>query len=129
MAETLQGLLYMDRTRFREEQQDSPPKGFCSSDFMRRGEFTSTIRTEQYRDMLKACVLADLHHPCRAMNACLCMFSDAVLQGHHASAYLVVSAWHLQHPHDDTLASHVIAAVATCFMYGSLLIVCLSFNM
>ena len=60
MAEALQGLPYVDRTRFGEEQQNSPPKGFCSSDFMRRGEFTSTIRTEQYRDMLKAC---DLHRP------------------------------------------------------------------
>ena len=44
----------MDRTRFKEEQQNKPPKGFYSSDFMRRGEFTSTIRTEQYRDLLKA---------------------------------------------------------------------------
>ncbi|CAL5220876.1 g2963 [Coccomyxa viridis] len=47
-------LPYVDRTRFKEEQQNAPPKGFCSSDFMRRGEFTSTIRTEQYRTMLKA---------------------------------------------------------------------------
>ena len=44
----------MDRTTFKEEQQNKPPKGFYSSDFMRRGEFTSTIRTEQYRDLLKA---------------------------------------------------------------------------
>ena len=44
----------MDRTRLKEEQQHKPPKGFYSSDFMRRGEFTSTIRTEQYRDLLKA---------------------------------------------------------------------------
>ena len=48
-----QDLPYIDRTRFKEEQ-NKPPTGFYSSDFMRRGEFTSTIRTEQYRDLLKA---------------------------------------------------------------------------
>ena len=52
-----QDLPYIDRTRFKEEQ-NKPPTGFYSSDFMRRGEFTSTIRTEQYRDLLKA------GHPC-----------------------------------------------------------------
>ena len=52
-----QDLPYIDRTRFKEEP-NKPPTGFYSSDFMRRGEFTSTIRTEQYRDLLKA------GHPC-----------------------------------------------------------------
>jgi len=56
VAGTLQGLPYVDRTKFKEEQQNRPPKGFYSSDFMRRGEFTSTIRTEQYRHLLKACI-------------------------------------------------------------------------
>lgn len=50
----MQNLPYTDRTKYKEEQQNKPPKGFYSSDFMRRGEFASTIRTEQYRDLLKA---------------------------------------------------------------------------
>ena len=87
-AAALQDLPYVDRTRFKEEQQNAPPKGFCSSDFMRRGEFTSTIRTEQYRTMLKACLLADLDRPCRALSAQTCVLA---LQPHFTLQ------WQLQH--------------------------------
>lgn len=36
-----------------ETQPEKPGKGFLTSDYNRRGEFTNTIRTEQYRAQLK----------------------------------------------------------------------------
>ena len=36
-----------------ESQPEKPGKGFLTSDYNRRGEFTDTIRTEQYRSQLK----------------------------------------------------------------------------
>lgn len=39
-----------------ESQPHKPGKGFLTSDFNRRGEFTDTIRSEQHRAQLKVCV-------------------------------------------------------------------------
>ena len=36
-----------------ESQPEKPGKGFLTSDYNKRGEFTDTIRTEQYRQQLK----------------------------------------------------------------------------
>ena len=49
----LQGLPYVDRVRFAETQPEKPGKGFLTSDYNKRGEFSDTIRTEQYRSQLK----------------------------------------------------------------------------
>lgn len=36
-----------------ETQPNKPGRGFLTSDYSRSGEFTDTIRTEQYRAQLK----------------------------------------------------------------------------
>lgn len=43
---------YSDRLRFADSQKEKK-KGFGTGDFMRRSEYTNTIRTEQYREQLK----------------------------------------------------------------------------
>ena len=50
---TVQGLPYVDREKFQDTQPNKPGKGFLTSDYSRSGEFTNTIRTEQYRTQLK----------------------------------------------------------------------------
>ena len=44
----------MDRLKYAEQGQEKPARGFDTSDFSRRDEFTMTFRTEQYRTLLKA---------------------------------------------------------------------------
>lgn len=44
---------YIDRLRYKESQPDKK-KGFLTSDFSKRDEFSNTIRTEQWREQLKA---------------------------------------------------------------------------
>ncbi len=48
-----QGAPYVDRLKYAEQGQEMPGRGFHTSDFMRRDEFTMTFRTEQYRTLLK----------------------------------------------------------------------------
>lgn len=47
-----QGDPYVDRIRYKELQPEKK-KGFYTSDFTKRDEFTNTIRTEQWREQLK----------------------------------------------------------------------------
>ena len=49
---TLQGAKYIDRLKY-QETQPTHKKGFQTSDFSRRDEFSMTFRTEQYRTLLK----------------------------------------------------------------------------
>ena len=49
----LQDLPYSDRIKYAEVQTEKPSKGFGTSDFSRRDEFSNTCRTEQYRTQLK----------------------------------------------------------------------------
>jgi len=44
---------YEDRVKYAELQAEKPGKGFLTSDYSKRDEFSSTIRTEQYRSLLK----------------------------------------------------------------------------
>lgn len=46
-----------------ESQPEKPGKGFLTSDYNKRGEFTDTIRTEQYRSQLKVCLVSWSHPP------------------------------------------------------------------
>ena len=48
-----QDLPYSDRIKYAEVQKEKPGKGFGTSDFSRRDEFSNTCRTEQYRTQLK----------------------------------------------------------------------------
>ncbi|PNW77149.1 hypothetical protein CHLRE_10g424250v5 [Chlamydomonas reinhardtii] len=43
---------YVDRIRYKDSNQEKK-KGFYTSDFSKRDEFTNTIRTEQWREQLK----------------------------------------------------------------------------
>lgn len=43
---------YVDRVRYKDSQQEKK-KGFLTSDFSKRDEFSNTTRTEQYREQLK----------------------------------------------------------------------------
>lgn len=51
----------MDRLKYAEQGQEKPARGFDTSDFSRRDEFTMTFRTEQYRTLLKAGLLLCYH--------------------------------------------------------------------
>ena len=48
----MQGAKYIDRLKY-QETQPTHKKGFQTSDFSRRDEFSMTFRTEQYRTLLK----------------------------------------------------------------------------
>jgi len=48
----VQGAKYTDRLKY-QETQPMHKKGFLTSDFSRRDEFSMTFRTEQYRTLLK----------------------------------------------------------------------------
>ena len=48
-----QDLPYVDRVMYAQLQPEKPAKGFHTSDYSRRDEFTMTFRTDQYRDLLK----------------------------------------------------------------------------
>ncbi len=48
----LQGDQYQDRWRYRDSKQEKK-KGFLTSDFSKRDEFSNTIRTGQWREQLK----------------------------------------------------------------------------
>ncbi|KAK9828367.1 hypothetical protein WJX81_000008 [Elliptochloris bilobata] len=48
-----EGAPYVDRLKYAERGQERPGRGFNTSDYMRRDEFTMTFRTEQYRTLLK----------------------------------------------------------------------------
>jgi len=47
-----QGDMYQDRWRYRDSKQEKK-KGFLTSDFSKRDEFSNTIRTGQWREQLK----------------------------------------------------------------------------
>ena len=49
----VQELPYSDKIRYAEIQKEKPAKGFLTSDFSKRDEFSNTCRTEQYRTQLK----------------------------------------------------------------------------
>lgn len=55
----LQGAKYVDRLKY-QETQPTHKKGFQTSDFSRRDEFSMTFRTEQYRTLLKQVSLAGI---------------------------------------------------------------------
>ena len=69
----MQGAKYIDRLKY-QETQPTHKKGFQTSDFSRRDEFSMTFRTEQYRTLLKqvdppitctlACTLHTHLHTC-----------------------------------------------------------------
>eukprot|EP00884_Botryococcus_braunii_P000614 jgi/Botrbrau1/10553/Bobra.0343s0002.1 len=48
-----EGCPFVDRVKYQETQKSKPKKGFHTSDYSRRDEFTYTFRTEQYREQLK----------------------------------------------------------------------------
>lgn len=48
----LQGALYRDRLKY-QDTQPVKKKGFLTSDFSKRDEFSMTFRTEQYRTLLQ----------------------------------------------------------------------------
>lgn len=48
----LQGDKYADRMRYKDSQSEKK-KGFLTSDFSKRDEFSNTTRTEQYREQLR----------------------------------------------------------------------------
>jgi len=48
----VQGAKYTDRLKY-QETEPTHKKGFLTSDFSRRDEFSMTFRTEQYRTLLK----------------------------------------------------------------------------
>lgn len=52
---TLQGDKYVDKQRYKESQPDKK-KGFLTSDFSKRDEFSNTIRTNQWREQLTVSV-------------------------------------------------------------------------
>lgn len=45
---------YVDKLRYKDAQGDAKKRGFLTSDFSKRDEFSNTIRTEQYREQLKS---------------------------------------------------------------------------
>jgi hypothetical protein len=47
----LQGDKFTDRIRYKELQPEKK-KGFLTSDFSKRDEFSNTVRTLQYRELL-----------------------------------------------------------------------------
>ena len=47
----LQGDKFTDRIRYKELQPEKK-KGFLTSDFSKRDEFSNTVRTAQYRELL-----------------------------------------------------------------------------
>ncbi|KAK9824217.1 hypothetical protein WJX72_008614 [[Myrmecia] bisecta] len=47
-----EGAPYLDRLKYQDTQKVKK-KGFCTSDYSRRDEFSMTFRTEQYRQLLK----------------------------------------------------------------------------
>ena len=47
-----QGDHFEDQLSYNKAQKEKR-KGFCSGDFMRRDEYTKTVRVEQYREQLK----------------------------------------------------------------------------
>ena len=49
---TTQGDKYTDRVRYKDTQAEKK-KGFLTSDFSKRDEFSNTVRTEQYREQLR----------------------------------------------------------------------------
>lgn len=58
------GCPFVDRVKYQETQKTKPKKGFHTSDYSRRDEFTYTFRTEQYREQLKVGIpwsTQDLH--------------------------------------------------------------------
>ena len=59
----LQGAKYIDRLKY-QETQPTHKKGFQTSDFSRRDEFSMTFRTEQYRTLLKQVSTAISAHAC-----------------------------------------------------------------
>ncbi len=48
----MQGDKFVDRIRYKDSQPDKK-KGFLTSDFHKTDEFSNTISTEQYRELLK----------------------------------------------------------------------------
>ena len=48
----MQGDKFVDKIRYKDVQSDKK-RGFLTSDFSKRDEFSNTIRTEQYREQLK----------------------------------------------------------------------------
>ena len=52
LSTCLQNLPYRDRLKY-QDSQPAKKKGFLTSDFSRRDEFSMTFRTEQYRTQLK----------------------------------------------------------------------------
>lgn len=49
----MQGDKFVDRIRYKELQGDNKKKGFLTSDFSKRDEFSNTVRTAQWREQLK----------------------------------------------------------------------------
>ncbi len=49
--DVLQGDKYVDRELYKEKQPEKK-KGFLTSDYVKRDEFSNTIRTEQWREQL-----------------------------------------------------------------------------
>lgn len=62
----LQGAKYIDRLKY-QETQPTHKKGFQTSDFSRRDEFSMTFRTEQYRTLLKQ--VSTANSPCACVPA------------------------------------------------------------
>jgi hypothetical protein len=49
----VQGDTYVDKWAYRETQGETKKKGFLTSDFSKRDEFSNTTRTGQWREQLQ----------------------------------------------------------------------------
>jgi hypothetical protein len=56
----LQGDRYVDKWRYVDSGQEKK-KGFLSSDFSKRDEFSNTVRTVQWREQLSVSGCSELH--------------------------------------------------------------------
>jgi hypothetical protein len=52
----VQGDTYVDKWAYRETQGETKKKGFLTSDFSKRDEFSNTTRTGQWREQLQVSV-------------------------------------------------------------------------
>ena len=50
----LEGVPYVDRVKYAEAQPEKPKRGFGTSDYSKRDEFSMDFRTEQMREALKS---------------------------------------------------------------------------
>ena len=120
----LQDLPYSDRIKYAEVQTEKPSKGFGTSDFSRRDEFSNTCRTEQYRTQLK------VQNPLTPVSSCSCQqgmpvhgaaHTLAVGSREHAATISPVLAEQMEGKHaKKCLATAISAPASTAPMNSTL---------